>query len=94
MLPPQHQEIGVLRGNHVRRARLIVDQRHLPEEVSGAQDRQDDLAAVLADQHHLHLTRQHHVEGVSGVVLEQDDAVLGVGALPRHLGDAGDFRLS
>jgi len=74
-------------------ARLVVDQRHLTEEIPVAQHREDDLAPVLADEHHLHLAGRNDVQRVSRVVLEENHAVLGILALPGDLAETGQVGL-
>ena len=85
ILAPQDDQCRVLHRDHMGGARLVVDQRHLAEEISFAEDRENDFAAVLADEDDFYLTLPDDVERITGVVLEEDDGVLGVGAV------AGDF---
>jgi hypothetical protein len=58
----------------VSRARLVVEQGHLAEDRSGAEDRQDDLAAVFSRQDDLHLALGYEVERVPPVALDKDQA--------------------
>ena len=69
----------------MRRARLVVDQRHLAEELAFAEHREDDFAAVLADEDDFHLALGDDVEGVAGIVFEQNDRVLGIGTVARNV---------
>jgi len=69
----------------VRRARFLVDQRHLAEEVALAEHRQDHFPAVFTDQDDLDLALRDHVERIPGVVLKQNHRVARVAALPSDL---------
>ena len=91
VLAPEHEQARVLHRDHVGRARLVVDHRHLAEEAALAQDGEDDLAAVLRDEDDLDLTRRHEVERVAGIVLEHDDAALGIAPLAGQLGERGEI---
>ena len=73
------------------RAGLIVDQRELAEVRAGLEHAEDDLAAVLADQHDLGAALAQDVQGVARIALEEDDAALRVGALARQLGELGQL---
>ena len=94
ILPAQYQQVGVLHGDHVGRAGLVVDQGHLAEEVALTQDGKDHLSSVLADEHDLHLPSHHDVQCVTRVVLEQNNRVLRVGALACRFGHTGQLGLS
>src|SRR3989475_4403121 len=53
-LAADHEQVGILHRDHVRRPGLFVDQRHLAEEVALAQHREDDFAAILTDRSEEH----------------------------------------
>src|SRR5262249_22277603 len=93
IVAPQHEELRVLHGDDVGAARLVVDQRHLAEKVAVAHHREDDFAAVLADQHDLHLAGGDDVEGVARVILEKNDRILGVLPLARNFRKTRKFGL-
>lgn len=50
----QHEQGGVFHGDHVRRARLVVNEGEFAELLADAEDAQDDLTAVVGDGDHLH----------------------------------------
>ena len=79
----QHEQRRVFHRDDVRGARLVVDQRHLAEELALAEDGQDDFSAILADQDDFDLALGDDVERVTGIVFEEDDGVLRVGAVAR-----------
>src|SRR5262249_10092468 len=56
--------------------------------LTGAQDAENDLAAVLAHEHDLHTTVANDEQGVARVVLEQNDAALRIALLARQLREA------
>src|SRR2546430_5717451 len=76
ILAPQDDQRRVLHRDHMGGAWLVVDQRHLAEEISFAEDRENDFAAVLADEDDFYLTLPDDVERITGVVLEEDDGIL------------------
>ena len=82
---PQYVQRRVLHRDDVRRAWFVVDQRHLAEELAFAEHGENDFAPVFADEDDLDLSFRDDIERVAGIVLEQDDGVLGVGTV------AGDF---
>ena len=69
------QEFGVLHGDGALGVRFLVHERHFTEEVPLLHDGQDDLATVLCDQHHLHLTGHDNVERIARVVRKQNNLV-------------------
>ncbi len=75
----------------MRRARLVVDERELPEVGSRLEHAQDDLAAVLADEHHLDAAAPEDEEGVPGVVLEEDDAPFRVRPFANQFAESGEL---
>src|ERR1043165_3602714 len=81
---PQYEQRRVLHRDHVRGARLIVDERHLAEELAFAEHRQNHLAAVFADEHDFDLPLGDDVERVTRIVFEQDDGVFGIGTVARN----------
>src|SRR6185503_17155929 len=74
-------------------ARLVVEERHLAEEVAGAEDGEDDLAAVVTEDSDLDPTLEDHEEEVALFVLEEDDGVLRIAPPGRQLGKARDVRV-
>ncbi len=70
---------------------MIVDQRHLAEEAAFPKNGKNDFAAILADQDDLHLAGGDQVEGISRVILEQDDAALWVAPLSHQLGEGHEL---
>src|SRR5215217_1211084 len=89
VLPPEHQQAGIVHGNDVRGAGFLVDDGHLAEEAALSKHREDDLPAILCDEHHLDLTRCHKEEGISRVIFEHDDAALGIAAFPGEICERG-----
>ena len=69
----------------MRRTGLVVDERQLSEMLAHAEHTQDHLAPVLADEDDFDPALAHDIQGVAGVVLEQDDAAFRVVFLARHL---------
>ena len=65
---------------------FVVEHAHFAEEIAVAEHRQDDLAPVLGDQHHLDLAVRHHVEGVARVVPEDDHGTLRVASFADQAG--------
>ena len=83
----RRQDLRCFRREHGRRARPVFHQRRLAEEVAAPDQREHALAAILADQHDLHLPRQQDVERVPRLVGGDNDALLGVRArahVPRQ----------
>ncbi len=89
----ENEEACVVHRDHVRRARLPVDQRELAEVGADAENGEDHLTSIVADEHHLHAPLAHHEERVARVILEQDDAAARIGALARQLGEARELGL-
>src|SRR5580704_13626387 len=85
VVAPQHEELRVFHRDHMRRPRLVVDQRQLAEMLGDAEDAKDHFPAVLANQDNFDAAFPHDIQGVAGVVLEQDDAAFRVVFLARHL---------
>ena len=83
VLATQHEQRRIFHGDDVRRPRLVVDQRHLTEELPFAEDGENDLAAIFADQDDFDLTFRDDVQRVAGIVLEQDDGVFGIRTVAR-----------
>src|SRR5687768_14305938 len=94
VLPAKHQQAGVPHGDYVGRSRLFVDHRHLAEEATLPQNREDDLPAILCDEYHFDLPRSDQEEGVAGVVFEYDHAALGVAALSSQVGEGSQVGLA
>ena len=84
----QHEDVGVLHGNDVGRTRLLVDQRQLAEMFARSEHAENDFAPVLADQHDLDPAITDDEQGISRVVLEQNDAALRIALLARQLCEA------
>src|SRR6185436_5485696 len=77
-------QVERLHGDHGRRARLVVEQRHLPEEVARPHHRQDDLLPLGRDHRDLDLPFLDQAEDVAALVGVEDDVVLGVAAGLGH----------
>src|SRR5262245_13405905 len=81
VLAPQHEQRRVFHRNDVRRARLVIDESHLAEELAFAEHGENDLSAVFSDEDDLHLPLRNDVQRIAGIVFEQDDGILGVGSV-------------
>jgi hypothetical protein len=75
----------------VRRAGLIVDQRQLAEVLAHTQNAQDDFASVFADEDDFDATLTDDEQGVTGIVLEDNHAPLGIRFLTGELGEANQL---
>ena len=69
VFPAEHQEARVVHRDDVGRPWLLVNDGHLAEEAAFSQHREDHLSTVLCDQHHLHLSRGHQIQGVARVII-------------------------
>jgi hypothetical protein len=70
----------------VRGAGFLVDDRHLSEEVAFAEHGEDHLPAILCDQDHLHLPGGDEIERITGIIIKNDDASLGISTFPGEIG--------
>src|SRR5512143_3031123 len=86
------EDLDVRVGNGVGRTRKVVDQRHLAEIVSRLEHGQGLLADVRDEFADAHFARGDHVAPVSGIVLGENDGVLGVSLLPDNLLDLAQLR--
>ena len=85
----QHEEVRVLHRDHVRRARLLVDQRELAEMLADPEHAEDDFAAVFADEHDLHAARHGRRTGSRpGSSSKRMTLPFGIALLARQLGEA------
>jgi len=66
------QQLAGLNGDHRRRARLVVDQAHLAEELARAEDAEDHFLALGVAHHDLEAAREHDVERIGGVPARHD----------------------
>src|SRR5215207_1253730 len=87
VLPAEDEQLGVLHRDDVSGSRLIVDERELAEMRARLEHTEDHLPSILPDEHHFHPALAQDVERVARVSLEEDDAPLGIGALPCQLGE-------
>ena len=86
----QGEQLALLDRDGGGGAGLVVEERHLPEEVAGAEHGEDDLPPVVAQDRDLDAPLQDHEEEVAFLVLEEDHRVLGVAPPRGHPGQAGD----
>src|SRR6478672_4339473 len=91
VLPPEDEQLRVVHRDHVRRTGLIVDQRQFAEVRARLEHAQDHFAPVLPDQDDLDASRAQDEQRVAGVVLEEDDAPLRVGALAGEVSELLDL---
>ena len=94
VFPPEHQQAGVFHGYDVGRSRLFIDHRHFPEEASLAKNGENDLPAILGNEHHLDLAGGHEKERVTRIVLENNHASLRVAALSGELREGAQIGFS
>src|SRR5918993_2668762 len=94
VLPTKHQQTGIVHCDHVGRSRLFVDDRHFAKEAAFTKYREDDLAAILCNEHHLDLTGGNQKECVTGIVFEHNHAALGVAALSSQISERSQVRLA
>src|SRR5207302_696952 len=86
---PDRNELERLDGNDRGRARLVIEKRHLAEEIARCQDRQDDLFPLGRDHGDLHLSFADEVENVADLVGVKDGVIL---RIAPSFGDGGDRR--
>ncbi len=66
------QGLGILRRNHRRAARAVIEHGKFAEKIpAGGHFEHDALARVVLEIH-LHLTRANHVDGVAGLSVVED----------------------
>src|SRR5690348_9097446 len=94
ILPAEDQKARVFHGNDVRGAGLLVDHCHFAEKAAFTKHGEDDLSAILCDEHHLDLSSRDEKEGISRVVLEHDDAAFGIAALSSQISERGQVRFT
>src|SRR5205823_4161982 len=87
ILAAQHVQRRVLHRDDVCGTRLIVDQRHLAEELTFTKYGENYFPSVFADQDDFDLTLGDDVQRVAGIVFEEDDGVLGIRAVARDFHD-------
>src|SRR5688572_26707469 len=89
----EYQHVRIFHRDDVSRPRLLVDQRQLTEVLARAEDSENHLATVLTDEHDLHATITDDEQGISWVVLEQNDAALRIALLAGQLREALQFHI-
>src|SRR5436190_9939297 len=87
------EHLASLERDHACRARMIIDQAHLPEELVGSQDCKDHFAALVIAHHDLHATRYHHVKGLGYVPRGNDGSPAGKALAAYHTGEERQLML-
>src|SRR5260221_13079739 len=89
----ERYQLAALDGDGGGGARLVVQERHLAEEVAGTEDGEDHLTSVVSEDGDLDPPLQDHEEEVALLVLEEDDGVFRVAPARREPGKARDVRV-
>ena len=91
----QHVRVALCNciGFGSKNSALVVEQRHLSEEIPRSQEREDDLLPLGRDHGDLHLPLFDQAEDVAALVRVKDDVVLRVAARFRDRGNGRELAL-
>lgn len=91
VLPVEHERLDRFKGNDGRRARLIVQQGHLAEEIAGAKQCDDRFITLSGRENDLDLTAQENDQVTAGLSLGEDGLPAAIAAELQAFCEMGPF---